>query len=836
MTKTISLLRRFVMFLLALLPFSVSAAEQFVSFHGGDLLLNGKGRATIYVSPTDCKGVSRAAANLAEDFCWVTGEAAEVGDDREAVIVVGTIGHSPIVDEMAKKRQIDASQLKGCREKFLITMVGSQLVIAGSDRRGTIYGIYELSRQMGVSPWYYWADVPVEHHDSVFVRQGVFTDGEPAVEYRGIFLNDEAPCLTSWVKNTFRTDYGGHAFYEKVFELILRLRGNLLWPAMWGWAFYADDPENSILADEMGVIIGTSHHEPMARNHQEWARHRREYGAWNYQTNQAVLDRFFREGIERMRGTEDLVTIGMRGDGDEAMSEEADTRLLERIVKNQRDIIADVTRRPARETQQVWALYKEVLDYYDKGMRVPDDVIILLCDDNWGNVRRVPRGKELQHKGGWGLYCHVDYVGAPRNSKWLNVTPSQNMWEQLSLAYNYGIGRMWILNVGDLKPMEYPIQLFMDMAWDPQSVTADVVGSHTEPFCRATFGEVEGPEAARLLNLCCKLNGRVTAEMLNAQTYNLQTGEWADVVADYVRLEAEALRQFVRLRADQRDAYRQLILFPIQAMGNVYNMYYAQAMNRQLAREGNPEANRWADQVEECFRRDSLLCAEYNNDIAGGKWRGMMTQKHIGYRSWNDDFGPSDVMPQVTRIADEMGKNVFTERDGYVAMEAEHFYSKRDADGLQWTCLPFFGRTLSAMTVLPADREINLKDVPQLTYRFTTTNNVQRLQVVVKSTLDFLNRGGHRFRVTLDGGESVEVNFNQNLNERPENIYRVYYPTVASRVVAADVPLKAEAGEHQLTIEPLDPAIVFEKVVVDCGGFQKSYLFGRESPRKYSQE
>jgi len=836
MTKTISLFRRFVMFLLALLPFSVSAAEQFVSFHGGDLLLNGKGRATIYVSPTDCKGVARAAANLAEDFCWVTGEAAEVGDDREAVIVVGTIGHSPIIDEMAKKRQIDASQLKGCREKFLITMVGSQLVIAGSDRRGTIYGIYELSRQMGVSPWYYWADVPVEHHDSVFVRQGVFTDGEPAVEYRGIFLNDEAPCLTSWVKNTFRNDYGGHAFYEKVFELILRLRGNLLWPAMWSWAFYADDPENSVLADEMGVIIGTSHHEPMARNHQEWARHRREYGAWNYQTNQAVLDRFFREGIERMRGTEDLVTIGMRGDGDEAMSEEADTRLLERIVKNQRDIIADVTRRPARETQQVWALYKEVLDYYDKGMRVPDDVIILLCDDNWGNVRRVPHGKELQHKGGWGLYYHVDYVGAPRNSKWLNVTPSQNMWEQLSLAYNYGIGRMWILNVGDLKPMEYPIQLFMDMAWNPQSVTADVVGSHTEPFCRATFGEVEGPEAARLLNLCCKLNGRVTAEMLNAQTYNLQTGEWADVVADYVRLEAEALRQFVRLRTDQRDAYRQLILFPIQAMGNVYNMYYAQAMNRQLAREGNPEANRWADQVEECFRRDSLLCAEYNNDIAGGKWRGMMTQKHIGYRSWNDDFGPSDVMPQVTRIADEMGKNVFTERDGYVAMEAEHFFSKRDADGLQWTCLPFFGRTLSAMTVMPADREINLKDVPQLTYRFTTTNSLQRLQVVVKSTLDFLNRGGHRFRVTLDGGEPVEVNFNQNLNERPENIYRVYYPTVASRVVAAEVPLKAQAGEHQLTIEPLDPAIVFEKVVVDCGGYEKSYLFGRESPRKCSQE
>ena len=832
MAKKVSLFQSFVMILLVLLPVSAVAAEQFVSFSSGDLLLNGNGRATIYASANDCKGVVRAVANLAEDFGRVTGVNAEVGENRQATILVGTLGHSPIIDEMAKKRQIDASQLKGRREKFLITIVGSQLVIAGSDRRGTIYGVYELSRQIGVSPWYYWADVPVVHHDSVFVQKGVYTDGEPAVEYRGLFLNDEAPCLTSWVLNTFQTNYGGHAFYEKVFELLLRLRGNLLWPAMWGWAFYADDPENSRLADEMGIIIGTSHHEPMARNHQEWARHRREYGAWNYQTNQAVLDRFFREGIERMRGTEDLVTIGMRGDGDEAMSKDADTQLLERIVTNQRRIITDVTGKPARETPQVWALYKEVLDYYDKGMRVPDDVIMLLCDDNWGDVRRVPLGKERQHKGGWGLYYHVDYVGAPRNSKWLNVTPSQNMWEQLSLAYNYGIGRMWILNVGDLKPMEYPIQLFMDMAWNPQSVTSDVVGSHTEPFCQSVFGEQEGLEAARLLNLCCKMNGRVTAEMLNAQTYNLQSGEWAEVEGDYVRLEAEALRQYVRLRPELRDVYQQIILFPIQAMGNVYSMYYAQAMNLQLAKEGNPDANRWADRVAECFHRDSLLCAAYNNDIAGGKWRGMMTQKHIGYRSWNDDFGPRDIMPRVVRIPDEMGKNVFAERDGYVAMEAEHYYSKQDADGLNWACLPYFGRTLSAMTVMPADKPLSGKNFPKLTYRFTTTNNVQRLLVVVKSTLDFLNSGGHRYRVSLDGGEPFEVNFNQNLNENPENIYRIYYPTVASRVVSSEIPLQASAGEHELTLEPIDPAIVFEKVVVDCGGYAKSYLFGRESPRR----
>ena len=666
--------------------------------------------------------------------------------------------------------------------------------------------------------------MPVVRHDRIGLAQGEYTDGEPAVRYRGLFLNDEAPCLTSWVKNTFGTNYGGHDFYAKVFELILRMKGNFLWPAMWSWAFYADDPLNSKTADEMGVIIGTSHHEPMARNHQEWARHRRDYGAWNYQTNKEVLDRFFREGIERMKGTEDIVTIGMRGDGDEAMSAEADTKLLLDVVKNQRKIIQEVTRRPAKETPQVWALYKEVLDYYDKGMRVPDDVTILLCDDNWGNVRRVPNAKERTHKGGWGLYYHVDYVGAPRNSKWLNVTPIQNMWEQLNLALQYGIDRIWVLNVGDLKPMEYPIQLFMDMAWKG----GEDIPEHTLGFCREAFGEKEAEEAARILNLCCKYNGRITAEMLDRRTYNLETGEWAKVVAQYNQLETEALRQYAALSPEYRDAYQQIILFPVQAMANIYQMYYAQAMNHALYREGNPDANLWADKVEQAFRRDSVLCAAYNHDIAGGKWNGMMTQKHIGYRSWNDDFGPHDVMPEVRRLAVKEGANIFTERNGMVAMEAEHYYQREDAAEAAWRVIPFMGRTLSGLSVYPYDKSVG---GASLTYRFDTSSEVKGALIVVKSTLDFLNKGGLCYRVTLDDGEPQTINFNAQLNENPQNIYSIYYPTVARRVVETKVPVTAPAGKHTLCIEPLDPGIVFEKVVIDCGGYRPSYLHGDESPR-----
>ena len=812
---------------------TIKAAERFVNFNQGDLLLNPQKQVTITTDEADFKAVDIAVHALAADFGRVTGQDAVLQHQADAKIIVGTIGHSKFIDQLAKKKLIDATQLKGKREKFIITTVGKQLIIAGSDRRGTVYGIYELSAQMGVSPWYYWADVPTERHEEIYVNRGIYTDGEPAVAYRGIFLNDEAPCLSTWIKNTFGTNYADHHFYERVFELVLRLKGNMMWPAMWMWSFYADDPANEKTANDMGIVMSTSHHEPMARNHQEYARKRAEWGPWNYNTNKTKLQQFFREGIERMKGTEQLVTIGMRGDGDEAMSDEADTRLMQQIIADQRKIIADVTGKKASETPQVWALYKEVLDYYDKGMKVPEDVILLLCDDNWGNVRRVPNAQERKHKGGWGLYYHVDYVGAPRNSKWLNVTPMQNMWEQLTLAYENGIQAMWILNVGDLKPMEFPISMFMDMAWNPRKYDVNNITEHARQFCLQQFGAKQADEAARLLNIVCKLNGRCTAEMMDANTYNINTGEWKQVVDEYATLERDALRQYLTLDENQRDAYQQIILFPIQAMGNIHQMYYAQAMNRKLFKEGNPDCNLWADRVEQAFKRDSTLCADYNLKMAGGKWNGMMIQKHIGYTSWNDDF-PADRMPEVKRIENPTnGGYVFTEANGVVAMEAEHYYAASDASEAKWTIIPDMGRTRSGVTLMPYTKGV---EGASLTYRFRMPNGVKsplKIHIVVKSTLDYLNKGGLTYSVQLDQGEVQTVNFNHNLNEKKENIYSIYYPTVARRVVESIVTLPVVEGEfHTLTIKPNDPAIIFEKIVVDAGGYKPSYLFMIESTCK----
>ena len=823
---------------------------------GGFTLIAKSQPVALIVADSDKKGVLIAAQNLQKDFQRVCGKKAELlyapTTSTKNCIIAGTL-QSPYIKQMVKARKIDEKELKGKVEKYVMTVVSNPvpgvdeaLVIAGSDMRGTIYGIYELSEQIGVSPWYDWMDVPAVKHTDLAIEKGTYTAGEPAVRYRGLFLNDEAPCLTSWVKNTFGTNYGGHDFYARVFELILRLRGNYLWPAMWGWTFYGDDPLNSPTASDMGVIMGTSHHEPMARNHQEWARHRKEYGEWDYVTNQKVIDDFFRKGINRSKDNEDIITIGMRGDGDTAMGakeghddefvpdDAATIKLLEKIIKNQRDIIAKETGRPAKERTQMWALYKEVQRYYDKGLKVPDDVIILFSDDNWGDIRRLPTAEELKHKGGFGMYYHVDYVGAPRNSKWLNVTPIQHIWDQLTLTYQYGVDKLWVLNVGDLKPMEYPITFFMDFAWNPTRYNAANLLDHPKKFCAQQFGESQAEEAARILNLYSQYAGRVTAEMLDASTYNIETGEWRQVCDDFTRLEADALRQYVSLPENMHDAYRQLLLFPIQALGNLYEMYYAQAMNKKLYDEGNPEANVWADRVEQCFKRDSILCRGYNKDIAGGKWDGMMIQKHIGYVTWNDNF-PKDICPKVMRFdnAGQMkGGYTFVPSEGYVAMDAQHYHSLKNAAEAQWTEIPYMGRTRGGMSLQPYSADVSGASIA---YRFQVPEGVDEVDVhvITASTLAFKRKEGHRYTVAFEGDEPVEVNFNGELNEEPENVYRIMYPTVARRVIEKTVKLKVgKAGEKTLVVSPLDPGVVLQKIVVDMGGYKESYLFGKESECK----
>ena len=723
--------------------------------------------ATLHVSEADFPGVVRAVRDLQSDVERVTGNRPEVSTDApqrgEAVVLVGTLGRSPLIDELVRTGKLDAAGVAGRWESFVIEVVQDPLpgvpralVIAGSDKRGTIFGVYDVSNEIGVSPWYFWADVPAKQSDALYVRAMRHTEGEPAVRYRGIFLNDENPALYGWVNETF----GGFNadFYETVFELILRMRGNFLWPAMWGKSIYDDDPRSPVLADEMGVVLGTSHHEPMSRAHVEWDRYGS--GAWNYETNPDTLRAFWRTGIERMGDNESLVTIGMRGDGDEAMTEGTAIALLERIVADQRAIIEDVTGRPAEETPQVWALYKEVQDYYDQGMQVPEDVTLLFSDDNWGNIRRLPE-LGADREGGYGVYYHFDYVGAPRNYKWINTNQISRVWEQMHLAYQYGADRLWVVNVGDLKPVEFPIEFFLDYAWNPGLWPADRLPEYTVDWAARQFGERFATEIAHILTEYTRYNSRRKPEMLTPETYSLTNyREWERVAQDYNRLAEQSSAIYAALPAEYRDAYYQLVQYPVEASANLNDLYYTVARNRLYAAQGRASTNALADRAEALFERDAELARIYHEDIAGGKWVHMMSQNHIGYTSWQEP--PEQTMPDVERVdvpgAPAMGVAVEGSTGAWPIMEGQ---SDQDAMPHQLPTLSQFGTEDAYLEVFnrgagAVTSEIE-SDAPWLRIAPAAGEVEEQERVTVTADWSAMPAGTNRAEITVSGSDGTEV-------------------------------------------------------------------------------
>ncbi|MDR1121299.1 MAG: glycosyl hydrolase 115 family protein [Dysgonamonadaceae bacterium] len=778
----------------------------------------------IYVDAADWKGVIRAANDLGDDVRKVTGTAAQVFESSafaDGAILVGTVGKSKIIDKLVSEKKLDVSEIQGKWESFIIQAIDGNLVVAGSDKRGTIYGIYDISEKIGVSPWYWWADVPVRKQNTVVINGGKYTNGEPTVRYRGIFINDESPAFKGWCVEKF----GGvnSKMYEHMFELILRLKGNFLWPAMWGNALYYDDPISGALADEMGIVLGTSHHEPMGRAHAEWNHLGK--GAWDYEKNPNELREFWRGGMERMKDFETVVTVGMRGDGDEPMSEGANIALLQRIIKDQRGIIAKVTGKKAEERPQAWALYKEVQDYYDKGMRVPDDVTLLLCDDNWGNVRKLPDINAPKRKGGYGIYYHFDYVGGPRNYKWINVTQNERTFEQMSLAYRHGVDKIWVVNVGDLKPMEFPISFFLDLAWNLDRFDAQNLSQWTEAWVEQQFGKRYVKEIARMLDLYTKYNSRVTPELLDDKTFSLDNyNEFETVLDEYKNLALDALRMYNLLPAEYHDAFDELVLFPINATCNLYEMYYALALNKKYAAIYDMRANAYANKVKECFLRDSLLTLHYNKDIAGGKWAHQMDQVRIGYTSWSDP--PRNILPKVQYVYREEPKEKrFIESNGYVSIEAHHFARAKGDETIHWEIIPNLGRMGSAVTTFP-QADYPLPNAPvYLEYDLQTAfaGGEAEVQIFLAPTLNFNANKGLRYALSFDGGEETVVNFNGHYQGelgawQGERIIK----TATQMTVGA-------AGNHTLRIRVLEPGIVFEKILLNFGGLKPTYLGAPES-------
>lgn len=752
--------------LLCALPAQALGEQRLAFFdrapNGAVTLAQGGHAAQLFVDPADYPGVIRAAADLQADIGRVSAARAVLTQSVTAsgkdIVIIGTLGHSALIDQLVRKGALDPSSIQGKWEGFQVQTlshplpgVDRALVIAGSDKRGTIYGIYQMSEQIGVSPWHWWADVPPAQHANIYASAPQAVSDAPVVQYRGIFLNDEAPALSGWIKQ-FYGNYN-HQFYTKVFELILRMRGNYLWPAMWGSAFFDDDQLNGKLADEYGIVVGTSHHEPMMRAQQEWKR--QGTGPWDYKRNESVLKDFWSKGLRNTRDYEKMITIGMRGDGDEPMSEESNVALLERIVADQRNIIAKEINPDVSKVPQAWALYKEVQEYYEKGMRVPDDVMLLWCDDNWGNIRRLPTAEERKRAGGAGVYYHFDYVGGPRSYKWINVTPIPKIWEQMHLAWQYDARRMWIVNVGDLKPMEVPIEFFLSYAWNPAAWPAERLPDYLRLWAEREFGPAHAAEIAEIVALYTKFNGRRKPELLTPDTYSLANYNEAErIAADYQALAERADKIGASLPARQRDAYFQLVLYPVKASAVVNQLYVTAGMNHLYAVQGRAVANDLAERARALFRQDAELVRQYHEDISGGKWNHMMSQTHLGYTYWNQP--PRSVMPPVTEI--QLPK----EADMGVAVEgSEQVWPGPGGDNLALPALDVFEHRPRYIEVFNRGQQAfdyTVKASEPWIVLDQPSGKVQRQQrIVVDARWDQVPAGADHATLTVSGPDHATV-------------------------------------------------------------------------------
>ncbi len=936
---------------------------------GDFCVVQGNVTAPVYVDPNDYAGVIIAADNLCADVRRVTGLTPAMVHTEAALgtnaIIIGTLGKSRIIDRLIQAGKIDVSSITDKWESYFTQVVpdplpgvASGLVIVGSDRRGTIYGIYDLSAEMGVSPWHWWADVPVPHQDTIFVKAGKYEQGPPAVKYRGIFLNDEAPDLTRWIQEKFGSAPGysgaanyGPAFYTNLFEVMLRLKANYLWPAMWNNAFNEDDTNNPRLADEYGIVMGTSHQEPMMRAQKEWDRkYSREYGSWNYARIPNVVSNFWREGIERNKNYENLITIGLRGANDTPMAEggpEANMVLLEKIVDDQRKIIADVVNPDVAQVPQVWCLYKEVMDYYNAGMRVPDDVTLLWAEDNWGNVRRLPTAEERKRGGGAGVYYHFDYHGGPRSYQWINANPIPKIWDQLSLAKQYGADRVWIVNVGHFKGYEFPTEYFLSLAWNSGRWTNDNLDEFTRLWAARQFGPEYANDIADIISKYTKYNGRRKPELLDATTYSLVNyQEFEKVVKDYDAVAAQAQDISDRLPESERAAFYELVLFPAKASAQLNEMYLAAAKNELYASQGRASANDFAEQTRSLFAAETNLMDYFNHDFLDGKWDHFMDQTVIGYTSWNDpprnslhavrlrnievpdaaamgvavegssaaftngettlppfdafnrqqhyidvfnqgkasfnftatpgepwisvsetggtiekdkrlwvsidwDKAPKNAASGTVNISGAGGEvavkvnafnpteitrntlNGFVEGEGVVAIEPEHYTRRTEAGKNRWIKIEDYGRTLSGMRAtgpVDAPGAIPQKDSPSLEYTmYLFSTGAVDVVTVTSPILNFAPDRGVRFAVSLDDDAPQTVtlvpkNYNAgNGNRDWENSVRDN-----ARFAHADFTI-GKPGYHTLKFWMVDPGVVLQKIIVDCGGLKPSYLGPPES-------
>ena len=632
-----------------------------------------KNKGLYFVIPEECgTGVKKVAGKVAKDvegtlsFCPEICETAVPA--KQAVIAV-TTGSGKLAETLCSKIS-KLGQVEGKRESYAFIVaenpvegIESALVIYGSDKLGTIYGLFHLSELLGVTAMVDWGDCQYVKQDSFILKEeDSFVSKEPSVKYRGFFINDEWPCCGNWATSHFGSFNA--KMYDHIFEYLLRMKGNYLWPAMWAENFMLDGPdlESMKLADEYGIYIGMSHHEPCMRSGAEYSKVRgpkSPYGdAWSYVTNKEGILRFWEDGVKRSIGHNVFPTVGMRGENDSKMLGEDslisdNVRLLKEIITKQREMIHEHLETDGKKDPQLFAVYKEVEDYYFgggseeglRGFKELEDVTLLLCEDNWGNMRALPEAFERNHKGGFGMYFHLDYHGDPVSYEWVSSTELSKIWEQMTEAYEYGVRELWIVNVGDVKFQEFPLNYFMDLAYDFEkwgSLAPNSTKEYTKAWIESVFGSYtskeEREEIQEVLEGYLKINALRKPESLNDTVYHpAHYLECEKLLSFCGKLEEKNERLWKILEErGMGDAYFSMIYFSAEASFNLLKMHLYSGKNHLYASQGKAVANEYDKLVEACIEKDEALKTQMA-EFKEGKWAGMELASHIGFTNWNDE-------------------------------------------------------------------------------------------------------------------------------------------------------------------------------------------------------
>lgn len=795
----------------------------------GVTMVGGKGDAVVVADAQDYPVVQLAANLFADDVQRVTGRRLVVTNTPVAsrdLIIVGTLGKSALIQKLVTDGKLkDLDKIQGRWEGTIMQVVATPfpgveraLVIVGSDRRGTAYGLMQLSQKIGVSPWYWWADVPTPHHDTLAIKISEPQMDLPAVKYRGIFINDEDWGLFPWAAKTFDTQFGniGPKTYEKVFELMLRLRLNYLWPAMHECsAEFGSAPENYRLADQYGIVAGSSHCEPMLCNNVHW--NEREQGRWNYSLNRDTIHAYWEENVKARGADEAVWTLGIRGIHDRGMETPptdmpGKLNLMREVFRDQRELLNREATKEWGPIAQCFVPYKEVLPIYDAGLKVPDDVTLVWVDDNFGYIRRLSSPSERSRSGGAGVYWHLSYYGGPHSYTWINTTAPALMWEEFHKAWENDARTLWVINVGDLKPMEIGIDYFSRLAWNPDGFPRAAQRQFLHDFASENFGESLAPQMTDLLMEFYRLGTIRKPELMERSWALSLTPECAaQLENDYQKLLDHEQSLAEAVPAGARDAYKELVGFPAQVLVESGQIFMADR-NIQQSRDVS------ASEQKIARLRDALEAqvGNFNTNLAGGKWNrmmpGLVTGKNL--MAWNSQVrwpwgeSPSTNRPAVTPSS-------ATEQNWRAAATAD----RQTADGqARWSVVEGLGPSGKAVALQPANLTAawvhNDLNAPTLEFDFESKVGDAMASVDFLPTFRLYPGMKLRVAVSVDDGKPTILEVPGSSGAENEN-GQVRSLGVQNNSVRARVPLPAlTAGHHTFRIRAMDPGVVIDRLAL----------------------